>query len=180
MAMTNENAIETLRAGGSMAELAEAIAAVASNPRSSIEDIMLGLAHGGFIQEQAALALYRRTGEPIPKDRSKMRLSIADWSQHHTSGAAAAPSVSSPDEQDHGHYDSLVEHVIQGLPEAESRIIILHYVEGITIAEIGQLLNLSPPHVRRLLSQALARLRSRLATRVGPLSRLFDDLAKSA
>lgn len=78
--MTHDEAIRTLKNGGSLVLLAEAIGVVASDPQSSLEEIMLGLSHHGFVQEQAALALYRRTCQNLPDDRKQLRLTKDAWS----------------------------------------------------------------------------------------------------
>jgi len=55
-----EEARSALQSGGSIAEIAEAIAIIISDPSSSEADIRLGLGHQGFIAEQAEFALRRR------------------------------------------------------------------------------------------------------------------------
>jgi hypothetical protein len=49
-----------LQDGGTLADLAEAIAVIASDPSSSEADLRLGLRHRGFVAEQAQFALRRR------------------------------------------------------------------------------------------------------------------------
>ena len=48
------------------------------------------------------------------------------------------------------------------LPEREQRILVMRYYGNLTQAEIGARLGISQMHVSRLLSRALAHLRSRL------------------
>jgi hypothetical protein len=55
--------------GGDLVELAEAIGTIIADPSSSLDDIRLGLQHGGLIAEQAAIALHRREGIPFPEQR---------------------------------------------------------------------------------------------------------------
>jgi hypothetical protein len=49
-----------LRTSGSIADLAQAIGLVISDPASSLDDLRLGLRYGGFVAEQAELAIQRR------------------------------------------------------------------------------------------------------------------------
>jgi hypothetical protein len=58
--MSKDEARGVLQGGGKLADLAEAIAIVASDPTSSEADIRLGLRHRGFVAEQAQFALERR------------------------------------------------------------------------------------------------------------------------
>jgi len=79
--MTLDQAVKTLKDGGSLPDLAEAIGTLGSDPTSAAEDIMLGLSYPGFVREQAALALYRRTGEPLPNDRRRLRVEPDEWKE---------------------------------------------------------------------------------------------------
>jgi len=79
--MTIVEAVKTLQEGGNLPALAEAIGIVASDPESSPNDLLLGLPHKGFVAEQAALALYRRTGRPIPDDRNQLILDPDEWAR---------------------------------------------------------------------------------------------------
>jgi hypothetical protein len=64
-----DEAREVLIKGGDLVELAEAIGTIISDPASSLDDIRLGLKHGGIIAEQAAIELHRREGIPLPENR---------------------------------------------------------------------------------------------------------------
>src|SRR5688572_12582757 len=77
--MTVETAVQTLREGGEWVDLVEAIGTVISDPSSTLSDIMLGLHHPGIVSEYAALALYKRTGEPLPGDRAEIRTTFNEW-----------------------------------------------------------------------------------------------------
>jgi hypothetical protein len=57
---TLDEARNVLRNGGGMVDLAKAIGFLISDPASSVEDLQLGLQYGGFIAEQAELAIERR------------------------------------------------------------------------------------------------------------------------
>jgi hypothetical protein len=70
--MQLKDARQTLIQGGDLVALAEAIAAIIRDPSSSLDDIRLGLRHGGVIAEQAAIALHHRQGIPLPQDREKL------------------------------------------------------------------------------------------------------------
>lgn len=78
--MTFDEARGILRAGGEWADLAEAVGVVIASPESSPWDLVLGLKHGGVVAEQAALALYRRTGTTLPDNRAKLRTDPMTWS----------------------------------------------------------------------------------------------------
>ena len=60
-----DEAREVLIKGGDLVELAEAIGTIISDPASSLDDIRLGLKHGGIIAEQAAIELHRREETPL-------------------------------------------------------------------------------------------------------------------
>ena len=77
--MTLEDAKSLLSGDAEMADLLEAIGTIARHPDSSPQDLMLGLPHSELIADQAALALYARTGRPLPKDRSKIATDAEDW-----------------------------------------------------------------------------------------------------
>jgi hypothetical protein len=55
-----DEAREVLIKGGDLVELAEAIGTIISDPSSSVDDVRLGLKHGGLVAEQATLELQRR------------------------------------------------------------------------------------------------------------------------
>ncbi|MEZ5420345.1 MAG: RNA polymerase sigma factor FliA [Vicinamibacterales bacterium] len=56
--------------------------------------------------------------------------------------------------------------VITELPDRERQILALYYEEELTLAEIGQVIGVGESRVSQLRSQAIARLRSALATRL--------------
>lgn len=60
MLMTRDEATRVLLDGGSMADLAEAIGVVISDPESTLDEIRLGMGYPGFVSEQAMLALSKR------------------------------------------------------------------------------------------------------------------------
>ena len=57
---------------------------------------------------------------------------------------------------------------IGDLPERERQILALYYEEELTLAEIGEVIGVGESRVSQLRSQAIARLRSALATRMTP------------
>lgn len=77
--MTTQEAIEVLRNGGELVDLAEAVGHVVNDPIAPTEALMLGLKYDGLVAEQAALALYRRSGRPLPDDRSRIETSPTEW-----------------------------------------------------------------------------------------------------
>lgn len=77
--MNLEDARRTLQESRDYVRLAEAIGVVAGDPASPLEDIIVGLRHGGFVAEQAALALYKRTGRPLPEDRGLLEVDATKW-----------------------------------------------------------------------------------------------------
>lgn len=78
----DSNAVRTLRRGGSLTALAQAVGDLMErsipNPAATL-DLIEALNHGGFVAEQGALALYRRLGLKVPRDRSKVELRPAIW-----------------------------------------------------------------------------------------------------
>lgn len=70
--MTLEQARRTLKEGGDLPRLADAIGVIASDRTTSDVDLKLGLRYEGFVAEQAALALYKRKHLPLPKDRTRL------------------------------------------------------------------------------------------------------------
>lgn len=89
--MTSEEALQRLRTGGELPDLAEAIGTVAGDPGASLDTILLGLKYGGFVAEQAALALYRRTSRTLPEDRGLLVTDPDDWA-HWLREQAGRPS----------------------------------------------------------------------------------------
>jgi hypothetical protein len=60
-----ENARQVLQNGGDLVALAEAIGTIINDPTSSLDDIRLGLRHGGLIAEQATIALKSREAREV-------------------------------------------------------------------------------------------------------------------
>lgn len=79
--MTTPEAIKVLRDGGELVDVAEAVGHVINDPDVPLEALMLGLKYDGLVAEQAALALYERTGRSLPEDRTRIVTSCADWSK---------------------------------------------------------------------------------------------------
>ena len=77
--MTPRDAVKRLRDGAPLVELADAIATLCETPQTTREELMLGLSYGGFVQEQAALALYRRTGRVLPDNRRGLETDASRW-----------------------------------------------------------------------------------------------------
>jgi len=69
----HDEAREVLIKGGDLVELAEAIGTIIGDPSSSLDDIRLGLKHGGIIAEHAAIELHRREGTPLPENLQETR-----------------------------------------------------------------------------------------------------------
>ncbi len=93
--MHSKEAHSILDNGGSYAALVEAIGTIASDSASSLHDIMKGLRHGGLIAEQAALALYKRSGRPLPEDRATMVVDPDQWAAWITQSTATDRSTAS-------------------------------------------------------------------------------------
>ncbi len=80
--MTLDEARATLQNSQSgPCELLEAAGTLASEQSSTLDDLMLGLRYWGPIAEASALALYRRTGRPIPPDPIAFVTSEDDWTR---------------------------------------------------------------------------------------------------
>ena len=60
----------------------------------------------------------------------------------------------------------LLAEAITELPDRERQILALYYQEELTLAEIGQVIGVGESRVSQLRTQAIGRLRSRLATRM--------------
>lgn len=93
--MEFDKAVRVLREGGEFVRLVEAIGVLISSPRTTLEDLLLGLPHPGLVAEQAALALYRRTGRPRPGDRMSLETDPDLWAEvvrkHRESTEGAQP-----------------------------------------------------------------------------------------
>jgi RNA polymerase sigma factor FliA len=61
----------------------------------------------------------------------------------------------------------LTEHVTRGLNREERLVMILYYYEGLTMSEIGMVLDLSESRVSQIHKDVLTRLRTRFGTMVG-------------
>ena len=89
--MNLEKANLLLRQGGRFVDLAEAIGIVASDSSSSLDDLIAGLSHPGFVAEQAAFALYHRTGRDVPQDAALFSTDAVEWrrwlAEHSTTAA---------------------------------------------------------------------------------------------
>lgn len=57
---------------------------------------------------------------------------------------------------------SLIQHVIQELPDQEKKVLVLYYFEEMTLREIGLILNVSESRVSQIHTKSILRLRSRL------------------
>ncbi len=82
MASALQEARKVLKKGGDLVALAEAIGTVITDPSSSLDDIRLGLRHGGMIAEQAALELRRREARGSGVTQSKPVVSPAEATGH--------------------------------------------------------------------------------------------------
>jgi len=60
----------------------------------------------------------------------------------------------------------LTEHITRGLNREEKLVLILYYYEGLTMSEIGLVLNLSESRVSQIHKDVLTRLRNRFGTLV--------------
>ena len=79
--MDFDTAIRVLRDGGEFVAVAEAMTVVLNSPQATLEHLLLGLPYPGFTSEQAALALYRRTGRPYPPDPMRLETDPELWAQ---------------------------------------------------------------------------------------------------
>lgn len=69
----------------------------------------------------------------------------------------------------------LVEHVTKGLASDERLILVLYYFEELTMAEIGQVLDLSESRVSQIHKSVLQRLRARLTRQKGDMVEKFQE-----
>ena len=58
--------------------------------------------------------------------------------------------------------------LIEKLPDKEKLVIALYFDEELNLKEIGSVLDVSESRISQILSQALSRLRSRMALRMSP------------
>lgn len=190
--MTFVEAVRTLRSGGSWPVLGEAIVVVLQSPESSLFDVALGLNHGGVIAEQAALALYKRTGRPLPDDRRQLVTDIRTWTKWIIRGAGddpvwsatAADRIKEGSENASTNKERLVkvkkEDVVQFLARELSRterlVLTLYYYENMTFKEIAAVMDLTESQVVELHQAILKRMREHLGAGTEPLSRLVRDL----
>lgn len=192
--MTYDEAVRILRHGGSWPELVEAIGLVISNPECSELDLLLALKHGGLVAEQAALALYRRTGRAVPEDRSQLITTLAgwidllpewrlgDWIDAPASSSAESPNLDAtarrPDSKANWHRFSkeTAISVLRDLPREERLILVLYYCVEMTFAEIAVFLDSSESYVKLAHRKVLEKVKSKVSVDAEPLSRLFHDI----
>ena len=77
--------------------------------------------------------------------------------------------VQSTEEQEWGEVSCWVDEAIDGLPEDIRDLIVLHYFEGVTHAELGTKLNVSPSTVSRRIQRGVERIRHELVSRGMPI-----------
>jgi len=178
--MRLDDAIRTLRAGGPLPELAEAIGIVIESPQSSGLDLLLGLKYGGFVAEQAALALYKRNGRDLPSDHQQIVTDIQQWAEWVTAGQADE-NESAGDAMwlfaENGLARLADFLARKGCRSREERLfLVLYYFEEVDFREIAKILKLSESHVRAMHSRILSRLRDEFGRHVQPLSQIIRDL----
>lgn len=67
--LSHEQAVSILRESDKLPELARAVATLADDADTSPEELLPALDRGGYVAEQAAIALHRMTGTPWPEER---------------------------------------------------------------------------------------------------------------
>jgi len=179
--MTLQTARQLLRAGGNLADLGEAIGVVVSSPQSSVVDLLLSLKHGGFVAEQASLALYKRLGRKIPSDRGRLQTDLPrwlEWMESDRSDTVDDVSASTPDGQiAKVKRAELHELLTYSLDRTERLVLVLYYYEEMNFAEIGLVLDMEPSRVQIVYQRILAFLRRVFLRDAKPAQRLFSDLA---
>jgi RNA polymerase sigma-70 factor, ECF subfamily len=100
------------------------------------------------------------------------------WS-HRSAQALGSARPERPDEAlDHARLAGQVQRAIQGLPERRREVFTLAYLRGLSYAEVGEVLGISPKTVQNQMSAALAQLRRTLRPlldeRAGGASRLSE------
>jgi len=187
--MNLNDAIRVLRKGGQLAELAEAVGIVISSPSSSLFDIALGLKYGGVVADQAALALYKRTGKKIPEDRSQLIVDIQPWMELITSKLwssedspppldlrfvdASVPTASAASPFDLKKVQDFIAH---HLSREDRLLLILYYFEEMKVKEIARVLGVTESAIVKGHKRILSTIRQELASNAEPISQLFRDL----
>lgn len=103
--MSLEQARRVIRSSGRLGELAEAIGTLIDEPAATVDDLLAGLRHPGVVAEQAALALYRRTGRPIPAGLDAPDLAEQGWREWFNRSGIADRET--PGVADHGPSDGV-------------------------------------------------------------------------
>jgi len=178
--MTFETAGQTIRSGGTMAELGEAIGVLISSPGSSIIDLLLALKHGGFVAEQAALALYKRLNRKLPADHKNLETKLHSWLEWLESDRSDCESEW--DDTPEGRiarekHAELVDLLTYALKREERLILLLYYYEEMTFEQIGLVLEMDVSRVQSIYRELLAFLRRVYLRDAKPAQRLFSDLA---
>lgn len=178
--MNFEDAVQTLRAGAEWSDLGQAIGVVIASPSANAWDLVLGLKYGGVIAEQAAFALYKKTNRQTPEDPSRIAVDLQSWvSWLLNSESSDADTTIARIYQVQGNIvtrDEIQKIIGKYLTRRERLVLVLHYFEEMTFAEIAQALGENEEAIRSVRNEILERIRSRINPDVKPLSNLFRDL----
>lgn len=77
--MNAEQAREMLAEGASIADMMEAVAVLAETPGVDAHDLVAALSQIDCVAEQAAFALYRLTGRPLPTSAAQLSKDPGEW-----------------------------------------------------------------------------------------------------
>lgn len=183
--MTLDEARKQLSTGGALVDLMEAIGVIAHDPRSSVDDLLLGLEQPECVAEQAALALHRRTERPISQDRP-LSADAKEWARWLSRPISRQDDSSLEPERKLARTlgvdrDSLAraarvavterymirEFLTRDLAAKDRLIIILYYYERESFRTIASMLDVTESQVRQRHEQIIELLRNRFTEDVG-------------
>ncbi len=172
--MSPRKAASVVRVGGAWPDLIEAVGVLAASRETEVDDLILALRHGGVVAEQAAFALYRTTGTPLPRDRAKLSVSQASWIRR----INALRKKAQPRNGKAGRREDrgITRQLLHALSENERLVVTLYYYERLSFADIAAVLSISESATRRLHERAISTIRSKLTAGSDAIGRLLTDV----
>jgi RNA polymerase sigma factor for flagellar operon FliA len=106
--------------------------------------------------KRAELATIRQSATPDGRTSLEVEIEPSEWPSAHLERKELA---------------GMLAQAVADLPERERHILALYYEEELTLAEIGEVIGVGESRVSQLRTQAIARLRSAMATALGMTER---------